>query len=145
MKVTFKKVAEENFLECVGLKVREDQPFVASNMFSLAEAKACPWWIVRSVYDGATMVGFIMYVLDREEGELYLCRLMVDARFQGRGYGTAILGKLAALARKAGGIRRIRLSTDPKNEAGIRFYAKYGFVDTGTMDEGEEVFVLDLA
>jgi ribosomal protein S18 acetylase RimI-like enzyme len=41
-------------------------------------------------------------------------------------------------------IHHIKLSTSPSNENGIRIYEKFGFVDMKYMDEGEEVFVLDL-
>ena len=41
-------------------------------------------------------------------------------------------------------INRIEMSTNPDNEYGIRIYKKFGFKDTGIIDGGEKVFVLDL-
>ncbi len=144
MKIVLKTITENNYDECINLTVREDQPFVASNLYSIEQAKAERCWITRAVYAGIRMVGFVMYTLDNENNELYLCRFMIDKRYQGQGYGTAALKELKELALNMEGVEKITLSTNPENASGIRFYEKNGFVDTHTIDEGEEVFILEL-
>ncbi|MDP3180144.1 MAG: GNAT family protein, partial [Spirochaetaceae bacterium] len=69
---------------------------------------------------------------------------MIDQRHQGKGYGTAALGLLERIARAEPGIVRLKLSTSPENTNGIKIYTKFGFVDTGILDDGEEVFVKEL-
>ena len=144
MKVSLREITKSNFKECVELKVREDQPFVAPNVYSIAQAKIDSDWIISAVYAEETMVGFVMYHLDYEEGELYLCRFMIDHRYQHTGYGKATLDLLKAIALRDTRIKRICLSTSPSNAYGIKVYTRFGFTDTGRMDHGEEVFTLEL-
>jgi diamine N-acetyltransferase len=144
MSVHLMDIEEGNFEECVALSVREDQPFVAPNVYSIAQSRVSPYWVIKAIYADEVMVGFAMYTLDLEAGELYLCRFMIDRRHQGRGYGRAALDLLRSIAEETPGIRRMRLSTEPSNAAGIGFYETFGFTDTGTMEDDEEVFVLDL-
>lgn len=126
------------------LSVRTDQPFVASNAYSVAESKIFPNWITNAIYYGEEMVGFLMYTKNYEENELYLCRFMIDQKHQGKGYGKGALDKLKEIAMSDEKINKLSLSTDPENKNGIRIYEKFGFVDMNYMDDGEEVFELDL-
>jgi diamine N-acetyltransferase len=144
MPITLKEITKDNYNECIKLKVRDDQRFVASNVYSLAESKYEPENIPMAVYTGDTMVGFVMYIFDYAERELYIGRLMIDQRYQHMGYGLGTLEALKEMGLKDAGIDTIKLSTNPDNTHGIRVYEKFGFKDTGILDDREEVFVLDL-
>jgi diamine N-acetyltransferase len=144
MSISLREITQENFFVCMHLSVRDDQPFVASNAFSVAESKIFPGWITNAIYYDEEMVGFMMYTMDYDENELYLCRFMVDQKYQGKGYGKAALDILKEIAMGDEKIHKITLSTSPANANGIRIYEKFGFVDMKYMEEGEEVFVLDL-
>jgi len=62
---SLREITMENFHNCLDLKVNEDQKnFVASNMYSLAEAKADGVSVPLAIYDDETMVGFVMYNFD---------------------------------------------------------------------------------
>lgn len=144
MSIALQEITRDNFYACMKLSVRKDQPFVASNAFSVAESKIFPDWVTKAIYDNKEMVGFVMYKKNYEKNELYLCRFMVDQRYQGKGYGKAALDILKEIAMSDEKIHTIKLSTDPTNENGIRIYEKFGFMDMKYMDHDEEVFVLDL-
>lgn len=144
MSVELREVNRANFRECIALAVRDDQKFVASNVYSLAEAKVDPNCVPRAIYADGSMVGFLMYEVDRGRRELYLARLMIDRRFQGRGHGRAALELLVKIALGEPGVAAVTLGTRPDNHDGIRFYERFGFVDTGVLEDGEEVFVLRL-
>lgn len=144
MSLTFRDVTEDNFIECVRLSVRDDQRFVAPNVFSIAQSKVEPKWITKTIYSDDAMVGFLMYEVDHSKGQLYLCRLMVDQKFQRKGYGKGALDLLREIAIGDPKIARMELSTRPDNTDGIRVYERFGFKDTGVMDDDEEVFVLEL-
>jgi len=144
MSITFRQITTETFRECIGLKVREDQRFVASNVYSIAQSRIEPEYVPLAIYHDETMVGFIMYSIDPVKGELYLCRFMIDEKYQGKGYGKESLALLRKIAEDTPGIGRIELSTKPDNRHGIKVYEKAGFEDTGVLDDGEEVFVLKL-
>jgi diamine N-acetyltransferase len=137
-------ITNENWHECIQLRVRDDQPYVAPNLYSIAQSKVEPRWIPMAVYNDETMVGFIMYELDYRNKQLYLCRFMIDQRYQHKGYGKGTLDILREIAMRDPGIEKVELSTNPKNAHGIKVYTRYGFRDTGILDDGEEVFVLDL-
>lgn len=144
MKITLRDITQDNFYECMRLSVRKDQPFVASNAFSVAESKLFPFWITKAIYADEQMVGFLMYFFNYEEKELYLCRFMIDAQYQGKGYGKGALDLLKQLALEDQGIEKMKLSTAKDNANGIRIYEKFGFKDTHEMEDNEEVFVMDL-
>lgn len=144
MSVTFREITEKNFIECINLKVRDDQRYVASNVFSIAQSKVEPVWIPWAIYAEETLVGFMMYLLNYPKKNLYVCRLMIDQRYQHKGYGKAALDIVKEIAMQDPGVEFIELSTNPDNLYGIKFYEKFGFKDTGVLDDGEEVFVLDL-
>jgi diamine N-acetyltransferase len=144
MSITLKEINKDNFEECIRLRVREDQPFVATNVYSVAESKVAPENIPLAVFTGDNMVGFVMYELDYVERKLYIGRLMIDQRYQHMGYGRQTLEALKQIALSDPGIEKLELSTNPKNTYGIRVYETFGFKDTGILDDGEEVFVLDL-
>jgi diamine N-acetyltransferase len=100
MTVTLQPITQDNWTECVQLNVTEDQQqrhFVASNAISLAQACWEPWWVPLGIYDSNTMVGFVMYGRRPGTNINYILRMMVDARYQGRGYGKA--GLLAVIER----------------------------------------------
>lgn len=144
MTITLKAITRDNFTECIRLKVRDDQRFVASNIYSIAQSKVEPENIPMAIYAGEIMVGFVMYELDYTERELYICRLMIDQRYQHMGYGRETLEALRQIGLSDTRIDRLELSTNPDNAYGIRVYETFGFKDTGILDDGEEVFVMDL-
>src|SRR5215472_7357385 len=95
MTVGVREITRENWLQCVRLTVAtEQESFVASNALSLAQSKYEPEWIPLAVYDDDEMVGFLMYGVYRDEGKYWILRVMVDQRFQGKGYGRAAMGLL---------------------------------------------------
>lgn len=76
--VELKEINEDNFEECIALKLNKEQSkFIASNLFSLAEAYAIKnsgmnTPITYGVYNDNIMVGFIMAVyqpIDKNDPE----------------------------------------------------------------------------
>jgi diamine N-acetyltransferase len=72
------------------------------------------------------------------ESGLILVRLMIDDRFQGRGYGRAALDAIVELVRDRG-LPIVRLSVVPENEQALEFYRRNAFVETGEIAGGEIV------
>jgi diamine N-acetyltransferase len=140
MDVTLREITMESFRECIKLEVAEDQKgFVASNVFSLAEAKADGVSNPLSIYADDRMVGFIMYDFAPEEGRGYISRLMVDARFQGKGYGRAAMSQIIDQLKEIPECREIQTSFAPANAVAERLYASLGFERTGAVVDGEIV------
>lgn len=61
----FKTIDKSNYRECMELQVEESQKyFVADNTRSLVEAAYEDGLYTLGVYDGDTMVGFVLYDYD---------------------------------------------------------------------------------
>jgi diamine N-acetyltransferase len=136
-------VTSENWHAVIRLKVHPQQEnFVASNLYSLAEARIFPECVPLAIFSGDTLVGFIMYTSGDKDGEVWILRLMIDAAFQGKGYGRAAMQLLLHRLRALPGCRRVFLSYEPDNTNAERLYDNLGFQPTGEMEEDEKVACL---
>ncbi|WP_369298810.1 GNAT family N-acetyltransferase [uncultured Neglectibacter sp.] len=155
------KVTANNVWEILKLRVGEGQKsFVAGNDVSIIEAYttitgggyAFPF----GVYDGDTPVGFFMVGFDTDEywenppeiakNNYNLWRLMIDERYQNRGYGKETMGLALDFIRTqpCGKAEYCWLSYEPENEVARRLYYSFGFRETGDMDEEEVIAALKL-
>ncbi len=122
--------------------------FVAPVDRSLAQVAYEPAGRALAMFDGEEAVGMMLLYdarLDKEKpaDQLYIWRLLVDARHQRLGYGRLALQWVAQEARTLG-LLRIGLShVDSPGHAG-GFYQKLGFTYTGEIEHGEHRMVLSL-
>ncbi|MBO4339474.1 MAG: GNAT family N-acetyltransferase [Clostridiales bacterium] len=150
--ITLKPVDDTNRETVINLSVRDDQPFIATNLRSLEQAEEanaeCPG-LARpfAVYAGERIVGFTMFAFDEKyedpNDRYWLWRFMIDKNEQGKGYGMAALKEIIRYF-KDNGADMILLSTEPENERGLHLYHKLGFKETGEMNDGETVLKLML-
>lgn len=144
--VSLRTITRDNFYDIVDLKVGAGQSsFVAPNVYSLAQA-----WLEQSfepiaVYQGDKLVGFTMYGYEDPPGRWWIIRLMIDERFQNRGYGRAAMQLLIPLMVERHGMLQIVTSYEPGNDVAGGLYRALGFQETGEMDDGERVVVLDIS
>ena len=107
-----------------------------------------------AAYDGDLVVGFVMIsdgisaeVLASDAelvGPYYLWRLLIDERYQRRGYGTAILDAVVAYVRTRPGAELLWTSCGQEPGTPQPFYERYGFTPTDRIVEHERVLDLDL-
>ncbi|MCR5649453.1 MAG: GNAT family N-acetyltransferase, partial [Oscillospiraceae bacterium] len=149
MNISLRAVDETNRAAVLALSVREDQPFVATNEYSLKEAEETNAeypGVVRpfGIYADDRLVGFCMFAFNPEEEDeddrYWLWRFMIDKSEQGKGYGKAALQEIINYF-KENGADRLFLSTEPENERGLHVYHKFGFRETGVIDDGEAVLM----
>ncbi len=130
MSVSLRKINEDNWRECIALKVRKDQErFVASNENGLALAYAHKEMEPRGIYNDEVMVGFIMYAKDPDDGLYYINRFNIDEKYQGKGYGRKALEMLLSQLKQSGAAT-VDIIHKPDNEAAIKLYNSLGFVLT---------------
>jgi len=143
-------VTKDNWKELIRLKVREEQThFVASNLYSIAEAQFGDDYEGRwdlhpfGIYDENIPVGFLMYALNFEhpKQQAFISRLMVDEKQQGKGYGRFGMEKMLEIFRTEERIKVVGISYEPENETARKLYASLGFQETGEM-VGEEVLAV---
>ena len=150
--VTLEEITAANREAVLALRVAPGQEqFVSSVRDSLAEAAeyphARPWY--RAVYatgEPAGPVGFVMVSWNCEPqppeiiGPWFLWKLLIDERYQGRGYGAAVVRQIAGLVR-AEGATELLTSYVPEDGGPAGFYQRLGFVPTGELDDTGEVIV----
>ena len=73
-------------------------------------------------------------------GPWFLWKLLIDERYQGRGYGAAVVRQVAELVR-AEGATELLTSFVPGDDGPAGFYERLGFAPTGDVDDSGEVIV----
>ncbi|MCL2854620.1 MAG: GNAT family N-acetyltransferase [Defluviitaleaceae bacterium] len=153
--ITLRPITDDNYEEVVDtLEVTEEQQeFVADNMDSLAEAYV--YWtqtglkpIAMAIYSDDAPVGFAQFCYETPEsnpeniGEpiYFFWRFMIDKNHQGKGYGKTALAKVIEMIRTKplGKANWLYTSVVPESPA-RQLYLNAGFVETGDVDEGENV------
>ena len=155
------KVNGNNVWDILKLTVSESQKnFVAANEISIIEAytaitgngHAFPF----GIFDGEKPVGFLMIGFDVDDywtdapeiakGNYNLWRLMIDERYQGRGYGREAVRLALDFVRTwpCGSADYCWLSYEPENDVARELYRSFGFAETGEYDGEELIAVLKL-
>ena len=143
--VTLREVTADTVRAVCRLEVAPDQRgFVAPNAVSIAQAYFEPKAWFRAVYAGEEPVGFVMLFEDTETPEYYLWRFMVAAEHQGRGFGKRALDLVVEHVRGLPGAEELKSSYVRAEGGPGPFYLRYGFEETGEVDEGEHVIRLEL-
>jgi diamine N-acetyltransferase len=143
--VTLREITRETVRAICRLEVAPEQRgFVAPNAVSIAQAHFEPKAWFRAVYAGEEPVGFVMLFEDSEKAEYFLWRLMVAREHQGKGYGRRALDLVVERVRGLPGATELRTSYVPGTHGPRDFYLRYGFEETGEVDEGEHVIRLEL-
>jgi len=145
--ISLREITPDNFQDCVELEVAADQKhFVAANVMSIAQSKVFPYLIPSAVYNGDEMVGFTLHGKDPESGKYYIVRLMIDEKFQGRGFGREATLRLIKIMGGSADCDAVHLFFVPENTGAERLYESLGFKRTGVIDEadGEIEMRLDL-
>jgi len=150
MNINFREVTEENWIECIRLTTNKDnklmifEEFVASNALSLAQSKIQDGWITKAIYNGEKMVGFTMYGYSYEHQFYEICRLMIDYKYQKKGYGKVALLKVIEELKAIEECNEVYLCFDPENSMAKSLYENVGFIDTGKVITGKLLFKLTL-
>ena len=161
--VHLEKVTYKNAMEVCELSIFESQyPFVADNEESLVEAylavtSEASYAYPFAIYNDDTPVGFVMLgyneaALEGPEApaslrnNYSLWRLMIDRRYQNRGYGREAIRLALDFVRTwpCGKAELCELSYEPENEVAAKLYHSFGFEENGETDGDEIVAVLKL-
>ena len=144
--ISLREITKETLRDITRLKVSPEQErLVATNAESIAEAYFSPdiaWF--RAIYADDTPVGFLMLEDNATEGQYYLWRFMIDARYQRRGIGQRALELLFEYVKTRPGASVLYTSCVPGEGSPGPFYERMGFVYTGEEDSGEFVMRREL-
>ncbi|AKV55818.1 GCN5-like N-acetyltransferase [Bifidobacterium actinocoloniiforme DSM 22766] len=140
--VHLEEITKENFYQVIELKRPKEEPYVASNVLSLAEA-----WLYRNdgqvrpqaIYADDTLVGFTMTYDELDRPVRSLWRILIPEEYTNKGYGSQALKLILAEAREQGGLEKVELSYVPGNTMAEHVYEQVGFRANGRIDDGEVV------
>ena len=121
---------------------------VATNAFSIAQAHYYPeraWFKGIYLVQEDQPIGFVMLdqlgddLEEEDKPGIYLWRFMMKREFQKQGYGRECLDLVEELFRREGKKSFYTSCVLEEEESPYPFYMKYGFTDTGKMDDNEHV------
>jgi diamine N-acetyltransferase len=142
-RVKLMDVTVDNWEEVCELELDPEQAhLVASNAYSIAESKFNPYCHPRAIYAGKKLVGFLMYESLEEDNEPHdysIYRFMIDRRHQGKGYGRQAFKQALKEIGNDPELDTVYVCYLPDNEVSRRFYASFGFEETGLDDDGEMI------
>ncbi|MEH7180167.1 GNAT family N-acetyltransferase [Neobacillus vireti] len=149
--ITLKEINKQNWLDIVRLSSAEDQrnkifeKTIASNSLSLAQASIEENWTVKAIYQDETPVGFTMYGYSEELSGFEICRIMIDYKYQGNGYGKQALNLVIKEMVNLFKCDEIYITFVPDNEKAKQLYLSVGFKDTGrVIKAGEDELIYSM-
>lgn len=143
--VQLKPITRDNLDEVLALKVKDSQAgFVSPTAESLAQAyvyseTAFPF----AVYSGRDVVGFIMMGYYEAKDYYTLWKLLIDERYQHRGYGRKALELGIAFLKERFRVKEVYTGVLPENHTAKKLYHSVGFTETGLFENGMEELRLE--
>ena len=142
--VQLKPVTKENLDAVLELQVEDRQKgYVSTTAESLAQAyvysdTAYPF----AVYSDPEIVGFIMMGYYREKAYYTLWKLLIDRKYQHRGYGRKALELGIAFLKERFGVTEIYTGVAPGNAVAKGLYLSMGFEEAGLTENNMEELCL---
>ena len=138
--INLRDITKKNLFSIIDLNVREDQKDqVASNSVSIAQAHYSKSAWFKGIFNNHIAVGFVMLDLIKEENKCFLWRFMIDEKHQGKGYGKLALNQVIDWVRSLEAFEEIRTSYVPTKNGADGFYEKFGFIETGKLEDSNEI------
>ena len=142
MNISLQAVTQTNYEQVCELDVTKDQEdYVACNMWSLVEAAFNTGYHTRAIYLADKPVGFLMWVAESAE-KISIWRFMLDQAYQNQGIGRQALALAITEIKQVAGLQQIEICYNPDNPVAKDFYASFGFEEMGMDDDGEDMLAL---
>ena len=135
--VELREITSDNLEDVLNIQIFEYQDkFVSSTAHALAQAyvyreTAFPF----AVYDGNTLVGFIMLGYYKPRSQYTLWKFMIDKQYQKKGYGKEALMCGITYLREKFNVREVYTGVLLGNEIAKHLYTSVGFVETGIIED----------
>lgn len=121
------KAGQENYIESVEECLQEAETYEA--------------WHPVAIYHDEDIVGFAMYGSFGVNKDTWIDRIMIDEKYQGKGFGRKAMVKLIDIVSKEYGVNTIYLSIIEENKAAYNLYKSIGFKFINDRDpNGELIF-----
>lgn len=120
---------------------KEQEDYVACNMWSLVESMYNDGYETRAIYIAEEPVGFFMWVQESTI-KISIWRFMIDKGHQNKSIGRAALSLALAEIKKVPGLQEIEICYNPKNPVAKEFYASFGFCEVGRDEDDEDMLAV---
>jgi len=139
MEISLEDINRENYEAVCDLDVsKQQQDYVACNMWSLVESHYNEGYTCKAIYQCSKPVGFLMWVKENPS-KISIWRFMVDQAYQNRGVGRRALTLALDTIKQIPKLQQIEICYDPKNAVAKEFYSSFGFYEIGLDDDGDEM------
>lgn len=136
----FRDIDADNEATVRKIKVKDGQEaFIETVAECLEEAVMYSEWHPVAIYNADEMIGFAMYGAFGENKDTWIDRIIIDEKFQGRGFGKQAMKQLIEIVSNAYGVDTVYLSIIEENEAARLLYEGLGFEDMNERDPNGEL------
>ncbi len=142
--IRLERITRDNWEQATTLDIADAQRRfleTPSVLHAIAEVQFHPTYTPYAIFDDQTMVGFVVYgYLPEDHTKGWIPLLIIDQRYQGKGYGRAAMELvIRAVREQAPDCREIALNYKPDNTTAEHLYLRVGFHKTDEIDERGQV------
>jgi diamine N-acetyltransferase len=142
VEVSLHQITKENYEEVCELDVtKEQQDYVACNMWSLVESKFNEGYETRAIYIDEEPVGFFMWVQE-SKSKTSIWRFMIDKAHQQKSIGRTALNLALAEIKEVVDLKEIEICYNPNNPVAKEFYSSFGFTEVGMDEDNEDMLAI---
>ncbi|MDA1478014.1 GNAT family N-acetyltransferase [Bacillus changyiensis] len=131
MGISLKEINATNWYECTELSVSEEQKkiFPVSVVYWMASSKYeyNNELELLAVYYENLIVGVVAYGIDPDIHAPWITTVMIDEKYQGKGYGKEAVKQLIDLIVKRHHYKKIMIGHRPNNDVAAKLYESLGF------------------
>ena len=144
IKIVLEPVTVDNWKASIALELAPDQQnFVSSNLYSIAEAQFYPDAKSRAIYDEENqLVGYALFGRDVFTQKWKIFRIMIDKSHQQKGYGKAAMKEIIKTISKESDCNDILICYQDSNQVARRLYASLGFIEKEISSDGKVTALL---
>jgi diamine N-acetyltransferase len=142
VEVSLRQITKENYEKVCELDVtKEQQDYVACNMWSLVESNFNDGYETRAIYVDKEAVGLFMWVKE-SKSKISIWRFMIDQAHQQKSIGRMALNLALAEIKEVAGLQEIEICYNPNNPVAKKFYSSFGFSEVGMDDDDEDMLAV---
>ena len=130
--ILLKPITVENFWSVSKIKISKDQEqYIPDNIFLMAMSIVLPQCTPLAIYSDNDIVGFLMYGPDENKENYWIHIMMIDYKYQGKGYAKESFQKILSEIKKDKNVHKILLAVNKGNVNAVKIYEKLGFKFNG--------------
>lgn len=140
--IHFKDIDNTNEYMVRKIKIKPEQVnFIETVDECLEEANTYDGWHPVAIYHDNEVIGFAMYGSFGPNKDTWIDRIIIDEKYQGRGFGKIAMIQLIDIVSKKYGVNTIYLSIVEENTLAYKLYKSIGFKYMNERDiNGELIF-----